>query len=614
MTISTRLWLSAVVALVALFAFCAVLIGELQAARTARSVSSDLRETIDAANAVLSDLKDVETGGRGFLLTGLDRYLEPLVAARQLLPKDEKRLQLIAASAGDARTKDNVAKLLDWAQKKNQDTDVMIAARRRAAGRYDENIRQLDQSKRDMDAARQVAAEIDSAARIRLNLITDELERKRDLLLMITLAGAALVGLIVVVATALSLRAFSTRLIRLQRALNETGRTHGEHGLLETDEGDFAAVAASFNDMAIRLSSEAVRRDEAERNLSVLNESLAAKAQELESYSRTVNIVRRMADRLPSCADEEEFSSVVRSFAPELTPGRSGLLYLLNNSHNLLHLGSGWGEATASVREFTPEDCWGLRRGREHVSGIGQVEVTCPHIVESGKVHWCMPLVAQSETVGLLYLEGDSDDSQTQRPREDDPIYMLRETVALGLVNLRLRIKLRSQSVRDPLTGLYNRRYLDESLELELARATRSDAPVSAIMLDIDHFKTFNDTFGHDAGDLVLKEVAGILARSMRKGDIAGRFGGEEFLLLMPGADAQRALSRAETMRASIAALDVGYAGQKLGRITASFGVATFPADAETGLALVQAADKALYAAKAAGRNRVMSHTPAATG
>jgi len=218
-----------------------------------------------------------------------------------------------------------------------------------------------------------------------------------------------------------------------------------------------------------------------------------------------------------------------------------------------------------------------------------------------------MPLVAQSETVGLLYLEGSADEETQLHQGGEDVTHMLRETVSLGLVNLRLREKLRSQSVRDPLTGLYNRRYLDESLELELARALRSETPIAAIMLDIDHFKKFNDTFGHDAGDVVLKEIADVLARSMRRGDIAGRFGGEEFLLLMPGADAERAIARAESMRRAIALLDVGYAGQKLGRITASFGVATFPRDAETAQSLVQAADKALYAAKDAGRDRVIA-------
>jgi len=405
------------------------------------------------------------------------------------------------------------------------------------------------------------------------------------------------------------MKAYNTRLRRLQRMLNEMGTVRGgPPTLIESDEADFAEVAAAFNDMAIRLSSEEVRRDEAERNLNALNETLTDKALELETYSQTVNIVRRMADRLPSCTDELEFSSVIRSFAPMLTPGRAGALYLLNDSRNLLRVGATWNGPSASLEEFTPEDCWALRRGREHVSGRSQVDVVCPHIVQSeGKTHWCMPLVAQSELVGLLYLEGLPENIYQDHSGGEDVTFMLRETVALGLVNLRLREKLRAQSVRDPLTGLYNRRYLDESLELEIARAVRSDSPIAAIMLDIDFFKSFNDTFGHEAGDLVLKQVADILARSMRKGDIAGRYGGEEFLLLMPGADLERAMARAEVMRKTIGTLDIGFAGQKLGRVTASFGVAIFPIDGELPGALVQAADKALYAAKAAGRDRVLA-------
>lgn len=436
---------------------------------------------------------------------------------------------------------------------------------------------------------------------------TLDLERLRQVLVLIVVSGAIFVGAVIVTATALSLRAFGLRLTRLQRALNETGRIGGSQQLIDTDEGDFSGVASAFNDMAIRLSSEEVRRDEAERSMQVLNESLAAKASEMEAYSNTVNIVRRMSDRLPSCTDEEEFSAVIRSFAPDLTSGRAGVLYLLNNSRNLLHAGASWKNPTSSLDEFTPEECWGLRRGQDHISGLGQVEVTCPHIVQNGKTHWCMPLIAQSETVGLLYLEGVPEESAEGRPRDEKFTYMLRESLALGLVNLRLREKLRSQSVRDPLTALFNRRYLDESLEVEFARSVRSEQPIAVIMMDIDHFKIFNDTFGHDAGDVVLKEVAAVLARSTRRGDIAGRFGGEEFLLLMPGADAPRALARAETMRRSIASLDLRFGGQMLGKVTASFGVAVFPTDGDTRESLLHAADQALYAAKTAGRDRVMA-------
>lgn len=587
-------------------AFCAALLTELSVTRTADANRANARETIGASNGVLSSLKDLEAGSQGFALTGQERYLEPFAAARKTLPRTLRDLTELTASA-ERQTRDDVFTLARIVVRNNADVDQIVALRRLAKSSADVPVAALDRGKRDMDAARSVVTRLNARVRSRLSAVNAELERTRAALLFIVLGGAAFVAFVVLTATAVSLRAFGLRLTRLQRALNDTGRIGGEHELIDTDEADFAGVASAFNDMAIRLSSEEVRRDEAERNMQVLNESLSAKASEMEAYSNTVNIVRRMSDRLPSCTDEEEFSAVIRSFAPDLTSGRSGVLYLLNNSRNLLHAGASWKNPTSSLDEFTPEECWGLRRGQEHVSGLGQVEVTCPHIVQDGKTHWCMPLIAQSETVGLLYLEGVPDESAESKAQDERFTYMLRETVALGLVNLRLREKLRSQSVRDPLTGLFNRRYLDESLEVEFARSIRSEQPIAVIMMDIDHFKVFNDTFGHDAGDVVLKEVASVLARSTRKGDIAGRFGGEEFLLLMPGADAQRAITRAETMRSAIGSLDLRFGGQTLGKVTASFGVAVFPMDGDTRESLLHAADQALYAAKAAGRDRVMA-------
>lgn len=587
-------------------AFCAALLTELSVTRTADANRANARETIGASNGVLSSLKDLEAGSQGFALTGQERYLEPFAAARKTLPRTLRDLTELTASA-ERQTRDDVFTLARIVVRNNADVDQIVALRRLAKSSADVPVAALDRGKRDMDAARSVVTRLNARVRNRLSAVNAELERTRAALLFIVLGGAAFVAFVVLTATAVSLRAFGLRLTRLQRALNDTGRIGGEHELIDTDEADFAGVASAFNDMAIRLSSEEVRRDEAERNMQVLNESLSAKASEMEAYSNTVNIVRRMSDRLPSCTDEEEFSAVIRSFAPDLTSGRSGVLYLLNNSRNLLHAGASWKNPTSSLDEFTPEECWGLRRGQEHVSGLGQVEVTCPHIVQDGKTHWCMPLIAQSETVGLLYLEGVPDESAESKAQDERFTYMLRETVALGLVNLRLREKLRSQSVRDPLTGLFNRRYLDESLEVEFARSIRSEQPIAVIMMDIDHFKVFNDTFGHDAGDVVLKEVASVLARSTRKGDIAGRFGGEEFLLLMPGADAQRAITRAETMRSAIGSLDLRFGGQTLGKVTASFGVAVFPMDGDTRESLLHAADQALYAAKAAGRDRVMA-------
>jgi diguanylate cyclase (GGDEF)-like protein/PAS domain S-box-containing protein len=167
-----------------------------------------------------------------------------------------------------------------------------------------------------------------------------------------------------------------------------------------------------------------------------------------------------------------------------------------------------------------------------------------------------------------------------------------------------LQERLREQSTRDSLTGLYNRRHLDEILGQELISAGEQDYPVSVIMGDLDHFKSVNDRFGHVAGDEVLRTVGRLMMTHARAGDICCRYGGEEFLLVLPRVTKDIALERAERLRGAMAAALIPY-GELAIPVTASFGVAAFPDDGRTGDELIDAADRALYAAKAAGRNCV---------
>jgi diguanylate cyclase (GGDEF)-like protein len=166
--------------------------------------------------------------------------------------------------------------------------------------------------------------------------------------------------------------------------------------------------------------------------------------------------------------------------------------------------------------------------------------------------------------------------------------------------------ELQEQAISDPLTGLYNRRYLSEFLSRELVRAKRSATPVAVILIDLDRFKRVNDTFGHEAGDVVLTAVGALLKSKVRGSDIACRYGGEEFALIMPQADVDAAGRRAEEVRAGVAALAPTHHGKSLGKLTASFGIALFPDHARDIDSLLRAADVALYAAKGAGRNRIM--------
>jgi diguanylate cyclase (GGDEF)-like protein/PAS domain S-box-containing protein len=168
-----------------------------------------------------------------------------------------------------------------------------------------------------------------------------------------------------------------------------------------------------------------------------------------------------------------------------------------------------------------------------------------------------------------------------------------------------LREQLRLESIRDPLTGLFNRRYMEETLVRETRRAARSGHPVGIIMLDLDHFKSVNDRFGHDAGDRLLRAVGAMLSRSVRGEDIACRYGGEEFTLIMPEAPLGEAAARAEAVRRAIRDLRLEHRDETIGPVTVSAGVAVYPDHGATGLAALAAADAAMYVAKARGRDRV---------
>jgi diguanylate cyclase (GGDEF)-like protein len=183
------------------------------------------------------------------------------------------------------------------------------------------------------------------------------------------------------------------------------------------------------------------------------------------------------------------------------------------------------------------------------------------------------------------------------------------EYIGLSLVNLRLRMALQQQSIRDPLTGLFNRRFLEETLIREIRRAQRASTTVCVLMLDIDHFKQFNDRYGHAAGDVVLREFAAVLNDGSRGADVASRYGGEEFTVLLPDTTIEGARSKADKVLERTRALRLSFNGIDIGLVTTSIGLAVYPANGEHAEDLLGAADAALYAAKQEGRNRLVIST-----
>jgi diguanylate cyclase (GGDEF)-like protein len=317
-----------------------------------------------------------------------------------------------------------------------------------------------------------------------------------------------------------------------------------------------------------------------------------------------VSAMSTMMELVHICRSQSEANHVIGEVLPQLLPSVSGALYVMRPSQGSLELQFSWGEAQMT-KLFAPDECWALRRSRTHLVEQTRSAIMCRHIEPAQEGCLCAPLVGHGEVLGVLHLA--STHKQSLSADVQRLAGVLAEQLSLALGNLRLQETLRSRSERDPLTDLYNRRHLELSAERELARANRHSYSLAFIMLDVDHFKQFNDTHGHDAGDAVLREVSHVLKRHTRTEDIACRFGGEEFLMLLPGCPMEDAYQKAEAIREAIAQLRVSVGGAALSRITASLGIATYPQHGERLDELVRAADAALYKAKAAGRNQIVA-------
>ena len=325
-------------------------------------------------------------------------------------------------------------------------------------------------------------------------------------------------------------------------------------------------------------------------------------------------LLGEMGNLLQSSLTSEEAYATIKQSVQKLFPDESGALYIYNASRNLLEVIVAWGEALSSEEFFTQEECQALRNGQIFQVNDLRTMPICQHVQQKAKEmgnkiplpagYICAPLLTKGKATGIIYLETvqGSGPLSAKKPLVD----AMSEQIMLALTNLNLQEILRGQSVRDPLTGLFNRRYMDESFGREISGATRKGRPVGIIMLDIDHFKDFNDTLGHEAGDAVLQKLGVFLLEYFRNEDIACRFGGEEFILILPDAPLDGTRKRAESLRKAIKQLDVDHRGKFLNKITLSIGVAAFPDHGNDAETLLRAVDQALYRAKNEGRDRVV--------
>jgi len=398
-------------------------------------------------------------------------------------------------------------------------------------------------------------------------------------------------------------RTFHTTVRR--RRKDETVLDFEIHSVPLLADGQLRGAYTIYQDI-----SERIKASEAER---IHAESLGQLVKELQLRTNQMTMLKEMGSLLECCATTKEACTVVSQSVQKLFPDAlSGSLYLFKSSRNTVEMAARWGDPAVSEPLFAPDACWALRRGQPHWSHDTGTSVDCLHLAATSSGHClCVPMVGQGNILGVLQLEFSEQNAQSEGATESlgESRERLAATVAgqvaLQLASLQLRETLRDQSIRDPLTGLFNRRFMEESLDRELQRAARKKHQVSVLFLDLDRFKRFNDAYGHDAGDLVLRSIADLLRNFFRSDDVCCRFGGEEFGIILPESSAEHAAFRANGLRAAVRGLKVQYHDQMLETVTLSVGVAAFPEHGTTSEELIKAADRCLYISKSSGRDAV---------
>jgi len=331
----------------------------------------------------------------------------------------------------------------------------------------------------------------------------------------------------------------------------------------------------------------------------------------MQITNQEMSFLRHFAEELQICSSTADaLKSIEHQLQRLLGAECCGQTSLINPSRDVVETLIAWGDDSLRDDIFRPEACCALRKGSPYLLLNPADGLSCGHLGKRvEKSYIAFPLSAYGETIGVVHLFFDEIRSARLWAEDEHQRFLIEvmEQVSLTLAGLRLREALQAQSIKDPLTGAFNRRYMESTLDRELLRARRKGSQVGLILLDLDHFKKLNDSYGHQAGDEVLKSVAQVFSRVVRAEDIVCRYGGEEFAIILPDIARETVCARAESIREAIQTLHVEHNGSLVGPISLSAGVALSAPDVYRASELIRNADTQLYRAKRSGRNRVES-------
>jgi diguanylate cyclase (GGDEF)-like protein len=547
-----------ILAFIALLVNAAIPIYSLNLLKISNQNTLAARLKIELLDNVLLNMVDAETGMRGYLITGNTKFLQPyfnsLARVNLLLPQLE---QTFTSSESSREQAQQLEQKIKHSLERIEDT---ISVRQMEGEEAAIDMVIGGEGKKRMDAVRTATA----------NLRLHESNILKDLEIHQAKVGIA-TNIALIFLTIIDLALFGAAFLFLLRSLQASRTT--------------------------------------ESDLNQLHEETLAKSRMLSNQNYIKSLQARLNEVLQTVYIQEEAYVAISTYCNQLFPQYAGALYIKSHSKDYFERKSQWGSVSL-VDGFEPIECWAVRSNNVYRYDVIAKELPCQHIAE-GHYHAqaiCIPVSTSDEMLGILTLIDPASDTGQGVAFDEELETIVKEVVGyigLAITNLRLRENLKRSAIVDPLTGLYNRRYLNETLSREMARAQRGKQSLGIIMLDVDHFKSFNDNYGHEAGDIVLKEVGGRLKQACRASDIACRYGGEEFVLVLPEASLEIVTARAEDIRLSMKDISLMYGGVVLPQITISAGVSMSPDNGQIADALLKAADDALYQAKRNGRDQV---------
>lgn len=373
----------------------------------------------------------------------------------------------------------------------------------------------------------------------------------------------------------------------------------------------------------ISLEEESQRKKISDKMLHTMNLKMSRWVSELDGKTKEVNILNEMTKQISLAVTQPEFFSLVQKYMKQLFSSESGSIYIISEDGKMFDEVLNWGEIYASDN-LDSNTCWALRTGRQYNIGVNtESNLICKHlivdkIIASSINATCIPMISSTGVIGIFSLRSKANyfvklNMPTERRKFDRQqiVVAVAENITLAYSNLKSRLELEKKSIIDSLTGLYNRRYMFETLDKEIHIATKQDSSIGIIMLDIDNFKLFNDKYGHAYGDTILQSLGNMVNSLIRKEDTACRYGGEEFLIILPRMNRNETKKFAEILLRSTREQKIVFNDNKINNehiLTISIGFSIFPGNGFNSLEILNSTDAALYEAKKAGKNCIIEN------